>query len=397
MAPRIPSVYVLLALGVVTFYFYYRNITASVDPAVFTLGRHRPANSTLGFGAIYVVSGPGSPRKEGLVEAANVTELDLTFPELPAWTDEQVHDFRDNEHPEKSTILNGSIKAWLSHHVILHEFLKSDHETCLIMEDDVDWDIRLRTSQIPRAAAAQRALMPPAEEEHFWGHPQDWELLYLGHCGDYFTTVDGKQVGVGVVHPETLEKVAHVLYKDETMPDPTDIHPFTASLLMAFNIPAKTRMVHRSRFPLCTFGYAITRSTAKRLIEDLAPAKEEAGRWKHAYDISILEACRDKGLRCYTVTPELFHHMEGTSLIDGVAKNLAQRPPADRVGTGQVKYRNETSNIGCGFWSGDFRWNGDNEKLAYLREEVGRKGRCLKPGREDDGSVSGRKVPLVAT
>jgi len=397
MAPRIPSIYVLLALGIITFYFYYRNITATSSEAstFIDTGRHDPANATLGFGAVYVVSGPDSPRREGLVESANVTELHLTIPRLPSWTDEQVADFRDQDNPEKSTILNGSIKAWLSHNMVLHEFLKSGAETALIMEDDVDWDIRLRTQQVPKAAAGMRALMPSAEEHYYWGHPQDWELLYLGHCGDFFTTVDGEQVGVGVVHPEDLDNLAHVLYTDESMPDPSDVHPFTASLLTAFNIPAKTRILHRSKFPLCTFGYAITRRTARKLIDELAPAKELPGRWKYAYDISILEACRDRGLRCYTVNPELFHHMEGASLIDGVT-DKAGRPPADRVGGSQVLYRNETSNINCGFWSQDFRWYGDKERLKYLREEVGRKGRCLKSGREDDGSRQGRKTPQVA-
>jgi hypothetical protein len=58
-------------------------------------------------------------------------------------------------------------------------------------------------------------------------------------------------------------------------------------------------------------------------------------------------------------------------------------PPVDRVGADQVILRGETSNIGCGFWSGAFRFDdGDNQRLSYLQEEVGRKGRCLKEDRE---------------
>ena len=34
-----------------------------------------------------------------------------------------------------------------------------------------------------------------------------------------------------------------------------------------------------------------------------------------AYDAAILTACRDKHILCYTLQPELFHHMEGESLI----------------------------------------------------------------------------------
>ena len=58
-------------------------------------------------------------------------------------------------------------------------------------------------------------------------------------------------------------------------------------------------------------------------------------------------------------------------------------PPVDRVGQPQIEYRNETTNIGCGFWSGAFAFeDNDVERLRFLQEEVGRKGRCLKEGRD---------------
>ncbi|KAF2153002.1 glycosyltransferase family 25 protein [Myriangium duriaei CBS 260.36] len=358
----------------------------------YTFSSNPPANATLGFGAIYAISGHDSPRRQGLLEAANVTGLDLQIPVIPEWTQDQVDDFRDNDHLENSTILDGSIKAWLSHNVALKEFLNSGKETALFIEDDVDWDIRLRTSQVPKTAAAQRELLPKAAKRHYWGNPEDWDLLYIGHCGDYFTSVDSMHVGVGIVHPADLDDLPHAVYPDTTLPDPSDMHPFTVALLTAFNLPPKTRVVHKSVWPLCTFGYAVTRRMAAQIVDELAPPMEVPNKHTHAYDIAILEACRDKGYRCFTVNPELFHHMEGVSLIDGVAKTKDHRPPADRVGTAQVRYRNETSNIGCGFWSKDFRWKGDMQRLAYLREEVGRKGRCLKPGRMDDGS---RVEPLA--
>lgn len=378
---RLPPLYLLLGLSILTFIVYFRS-TVSSGIQGFTASHVTPANSTLGFGALYVVSGPNSPRREGLIESANVTGLHFTIPELPAWSEEQIASFRN--HDEQSTITNGSVRAWLSHNLILNSFLKSGQETALILEDDVDWDIRLRSVQAPLAAAGARSILPPAEEQYYWGHPDDWELMYIGHCGDYFTTLD-EDVGVGTVHPENLANIPHALIVDETMPERTDIHPFTASLLTALGVPERTRVVHRSQSPLCTFGYAVTRASAKRLVEELAPVNGQQGPIDHAYDVAILTACRDKGLRCYTVNPELFHHMEGASLIDGM-DGRKYRPPVDRAGLKQVYWRGETSNIGCGFWSKDFRWDGDKARLAYLKEEVGAKGKCLKPGRTPDGT-----------
>ncbi|KAK8219644.1 hypothetical protein M8818_000618 [Zalaria obscura] len=375
LAPRMPPLYLILAFGAFSLLLlYYRNPYRS-RASTFSIAHTKPANATLGFGGLYVVSGPGSPRRAGMIQAANVTELDLTIPEQHQWTAQQIANFK---YGPESKMANGSIMAWMSHHVVLREFLKSGAETALVFEDDVDWDIHLRTYQVPVTAAAVKSLLPPAGPEYYWGHPEDWELLYLGHCGDYFNSVF-QGVGVGHIHPEDLQKIPHAIYQDATLPDRTDLHPYTASLLSAFSVPEQTRVVHKSKFPLCTFGYAVTRASAQRLLEDLAPAKEKKEGSAQAYDIAIVEACRDKGLRCYSINPELFHHMEGTSLIDG--KHHA-RPPVDAAGLEQVRYRNETANIGCGFWSKDFAWGEDLERLEYLREEVGRKGRCLKEGRD---------------
>lgn len=379
---RLPPLYILLALSFVTLFVYFRSsVTSGIRG--FSATHITPANSTLGFGALYVVSGPGSPRRDGLIQAANVTELRFTIPDLPAWSDQQVMAFRGSD--SSTTITNGSVRAWLSHNLVLNEFLKSGHETALILEDDIDWDIRLRTLQVPLAASGARSILPPAEEQYYWGHPDDWELMYVGHCGDYFTPLTEDMFpGVGVLHPNNLTDLPHALIADESMPDRTDLHPFTASLLTAFSVPEKTRIVHRSVSPLCTFGYAVTRASAKRIMEEFAPIKDRHDGIAHAYDVAILNACRDKGLRCFTVDPELLHHMEGESLIAGMDKNK-YRPPVDKAGLKQTYWRGETSNIGCGFWSKDFRWDGDKARLAYLREEVGKKGNCLKKGRTPTG------------
>lgn len=399
---RSPSLLlVLFAIGLITIVLYYRSGefidtgTSLRDPYVLNSdGGATPAlttNATLGFGAVYAVSGPGSPRRSRLEQAAAVTGLDLKIPDQPAWTDEDVDHFRWHNKSE-SQVLVGTVKAWLSHHVILRAFLETDLETALILEDDVDWDIRLRTVQVPLAQQAARSLgalrgnkMDYDTAAYPWGRPKDWDLLYIGHCGDYLNDVLNG-VGVGHHHPSDFAKLEHVLYHDPSMPHRTDLHPFTASFLTSLIIPEQTRLLHHSVWPLCTFGYAITRRTAERLLSEIAPAHEEPSRHITAYDAAILTACRDGQIYCYTLTPELFHHMEGESLIaDEEAKaheRLIARPPVDAAGLEQVQYRHETSNIGCGFASGEFYYQGDAKKLAFLRETVVGQGKCLKEGRQ---------------
>ena len=245
---------------------------------------------------------------------------------------------------------------------------------------------------------------------HYWGDPNSWDLLYLGHCGDYFNeiTYDGP---VPADKPFNLTDLPHVLYKDPSLPDLDDLHPFTQSLFGTLAIPPHSRAFHRSKFPLCSFGYAVTRPTAERLLTDLAPPKLRPD-GPRAFDVALLHAClqgsktpsptppknpnphpdpklRHKyaspGLRCWTVNSELFHHMPGASQIAQIEEIMGETlgiPPVDLAGQNQIAIRNETSNIGCGFWSGDFSYgDGDDKRLAFLQEEVGRQGKCLKNGR----------------
>jgi len=103
-----------------------------------------------------------------------------------------------------------------------------------------------------------------------------------------------------------------------------------------------------------------------------------------AFDMMMTTGCKARGLKCYTLNPEIFHHMPGDSLIK-IQENKTQAalPPVDAAGLNQTLERNESSNIGCGFWSGAFDFGDDQNRLEMLKEEVGRKGHCLKPGRTD--------------
>jgi len=385
---RSPTLYILLAFAIIVVLLFLRpgfatDISSKLLPGRLGLS---PANATLGFGGLYVVSGPGSPRRQHLEEAARVTGLDFRIPPQVTWTDEDVRNFRPAVE-EESHVLTGSVKAWLSHHVVLKEFLDSGSETAVIFEDDVDWDVRLLTEQIPLAQKAVRSMSKLArlDQKHYpWGTVDDWDLLYIGHCGDYFGDIQTQNIGVGHHHPHDLRGIPHKLYEDKTMLYRTDLHPFTASLLTAFHIPEQTRIVHKSQWPLCTFGYAITRRTAERILTDIAPPKEDPSRNIIAYDAAVLTGCRDGALTCFTITPELFHHMEGNSLIasEESSERIVVRPPVDEAGLEQTQWRMETSNIGCGFFDGSFYYDGDLDRLALLRDQVGTKGRCLKHGRD---------------
>ncbi|ORY13161.1 hypothetical protein BCR34DRAFT_481549 [Clohesyomyces aquaticus] len=415
----IVTLVIFLALNHREYNHIYQQLSSSININAAAVPDGAPANRTLGFGAVLVVSKEGSDRRHALLQAANVTDIDLTIPKQPVWTEGDVTSFKNGV--EKS-VQRGSILAWLGHRNALQWFLDSGLETALILEDDVDWDIRLRSVQIPLAASAARSMLPPpksylpsfnsdANRTQYWGDPKAWDLLYLGHCGDYFNevTYEGLKDSVKGFN---ISDLPHVMYNDPSLPVKSDLHPFTQSLFEAINVPAHTRIFHRSKFPLCTFGYAVTRAAAERLLDDLAPAKLRPNGPK-AFDVAILHACNkgsgtpsptpknnpkphpdpklrykyaSPGIRCWTLNSELFHHMPGHSQIAKIDEDQGRTvgiPPVDFAGQTQIEVRNETTNIGCGFWGGAFAFdNEDTARLKFLQEEVGRKGKCLKEGKD---------------
>lgn len=255
----------------------------------------------------------------------------------------------------------------------------------MFLEDDVDWDIRLRTTQAPLVSAAVRHLVGSESSDldahsYPYGDPRSWDLLYLGHCGDYWHGMDIK-FDDGHVKPEDLEATPHAAFADPSMPHSDNLHPFTKSLLKNLGVGEYRRLVHESVFPLCTFGYALSRAGARRVLEMGRRKLSKGGH--QAYDVLLLISCRDYGLRCWSVNPELFHHVPGPSIID-VQQGVKDLPPVDRAAKDQIKLRDETPNIDCGFWNGAFSFEeGDTTRLNWLRQEVGRKGKCLKTGRDD--------------
>lgn len=133
LAPRRRPVHLLVIVAFFTFLFFYRKAAREIYRAQFpgstrskSLTENDRANATLGFGAVAVVSKDGSSRRPLLLQAANVTNILLTIPSQPQWTDEDLKKFNSSDESPTGPS-TGSIYAWLGHHNVLrwYEFLHS--------------------------------------------------------------------------------------------------------------------------------------------------------------------------------------------------------------------------------------------------------------------------------
>jgi hypothetical protein len=204
-----------------------------------------------------------------------------------------------------------------------------------------------------------------SSDPNYWSSSQNWELLWLGHCGDDAS-------------PEYVTSHPHLIYSDSTVPhrhklDGTaHLDNMTSTFLDKHSVPKHTRLVHRSYWPLCTFAYAVTRASAQRILDTYGSGVS------CAYDVALLEACRDHDWQCYTITPELFHHTEAMSEI-ALVNNIVDDK---KGGPAVLEQRGPTHNIGCAarsesLWVDERDWRG----RAWMVETV-RNGQCYRDGVE---------------
>lgn len=226
----------------------------------------------------------------------------------------------------------GNIGSWRAHVNALRQVVEQNLTTALILEDDVDWDIRIK-SQMRDFAKASRLLIQPLKgstdrfldstfprpgegahnAENFdvkqkngaveepmsspYGDINRWDMLWIGHCGVRFPWASDGNVPIGRA----------VISNDETVPEPQHIEMQFGDTELQDQYPAHTRVVSRARVGTCIIGYAVSQPGARRLLYELGVNKMDA-----STDIMMRNICDGQGDRetatCFTVQPQLFQH-----------------------------------------------------------------------------------------
>lgn len=199
--------------------------------------------------------------------------------------------------------------------------------SALILEDDVDWDLRIKLQMRDFARATRALIQPlpgkpnqfldPTHDGHYWQGPLDvdvrtavtsepttspygdvdrWDVLWIGHCGTSFPRNDGN-VPLGRA----------VISDDETVPEPQHFDMQLGSDELIRQYPPHTRVVHRTRGTMCTLAYAVSQQGARRILYEMGVRKLSA-----SYDNMLRLICngkKDWGLgKCLSVQPQLFQH-----------------------------------------------------------------------------------------
>lgn len=163
-------------------------------------------------------------------------------------------------------------------------------------------------SQLETVAKGTRTLLGSSSKPNS-PYGDDWDLLWLGHCGEIF--------------PEQLdENKGEPLYSKFVIKDDKTVPPRDKITgLVDFKAhPEFTRWVHVTGAPICSFAYALSKRGAQKVLFDLSVDRLDAN-----FDNALGTFCRNGGSKkgdptglhanCLSVTPPVFFHHRPKGLI----------------------------------------------------------------------------------
>lgn len=199
-------------------------------------------------------------------------------------------------------------KSTTCHRLIESRIVEKRIESALILEDDMDWDIRIK-SQMPDFARGVRQFMNASDSQMTHSPYGDgWDVLWVGKCVEKW-------------QPDRAgDRDIFVIENDETVPlTKTMEWRDGRNMLRQLGLPEHSRIVHRVEDPLCTFGYAVSYEGARKILYSLSVAGLA---WN--FDNALSWWCTDQERawkqECIGVTPTLFsqHRIKSNN---GVSRN----------------------------------------------------------------------------
>ncbi|RYP44662.1 hypothetical protein DL768_008896 [Monosporascus sp. mg162] len=274
-------------------------------------GRSDVFNATLGFEKVFAIGLPErSDKRDALSLMASITGFKLT------WID----GVRGSSIPDKAlpfgwdrkVMPDANLGSWRSHINAIRLIVEDGLSSALIMEDDMDWDVHLKT-QLSQFAPAAQTLEAGFHRNQTLASPspygRDWDLLWLGSCA---TTFDA-QLPEHLRIAEAERDGRQVLIRgDPTVPPEPHV---LGNLSFSWrDYPPRTRVVYVPGDNICSFAYALSAAGARKALHYLALEGQHK-----PFDNHLSDLCRVRadGMRCVAVVPSLFVHHRPRGRVSG--------------------------------------------------------------------------------
>ncbi|CAF9910117.1 MAG: hypothetical protein HETSPECPRED_009616 [Heterodermia speciosa] len=246
------------------------------------------ANATLGFEKIIAINLPErTDRRDVLSLMSTMNNIKLEWHEAVKGEDLATKAWPS--HWDKKLKM-GELGNWRSHLSAIRRVVEEGYSSALIIEDDADWDLSLKSQLHMFAEKARIIGNVPLDKQTPSPYGDAWDLLWLGECA--------------------------------TPPGPSDSQIFPGA-------GDQAHWVFRTHGGMaCLYGYAVTQRSARMLMGWLLDVDE-------ATDFAVGKFCSNHS--CVTVWPELIgsHKSAGPRNRDSSISNQ----------TDEAREKGETRNI----------------------------------------------------
>lgn len=214
-------------------------------------------------------------RVDGLRAAADASGIQLQIPTQPGWPEQLIKAFKESGPIDA----HGAALAWLGHIDLLRLVLQNGWGSALILEDDMDWDVEIRN--LTRHIASGVRALTGADDEGRQPYGSDWDVLWMGHCSD---PADSKK--------------PMIVWPDDSVSPLDEYRGLNRHVTTVLS--EGQRSVHYAENAVCSFAYAVSARGAREVLR--LASMGHGG----AFDLMLMGACRDEGLTCISVNPEVF-------------------------------------------------------------------------------------------
>lgn len=209
--------------------------------------------------------------------------------------------------PTKPSQRDALVGTWRSHLNFAREVVNTGLSSALIMSEDSDWDASLKSqlqlfaqgsqyvtsgggddSEVPKRRA--RAGSTHHQQQSWSPYGDNWDLLWLGHCGSAIKANDDARrfiVENDATVPAPRRRV------NQPLPDRVD--------MAAHGYDNSTRVFFRTSGSRCTYAYALSARGARRVLATLAAVRRVEG-----VDLALSRLCaEEERFVCVGVFPQL--------------------------------------------------------------------------------------------
>ncbi|PLN81890.1 hypothetical protein BDW42DRAFT_168055 [Aspergillus taichungensis] len=291
---RFPSLllYLIGAVAVVFVVFSYSTFPNPVPAAVRQTETHHYLddirNETLGVEKIFAINLPSRPdKRDSIVLRSSVLGFHVDW--VDGVTPDQLNPlaYPYNWHDDLTAREYAARRAHMN---ALQHIVDKGISSAIIMEDDSDWDVTIKT-QLQSMALALRALQGTSPAATSSPYGDNWDLLWLGHCGIN----------------QRLNSTYFVSSHDPTVPPAHHFAPVFRDS-PPINRTEDTRLAFEAEDGVCSYLYAVSNHAAKKMLSAMSVSptgmKENLDSGGQL-DITLGRMCRANYLKCYAPYPSL--------------------------------------------------------------------------------------------